>query len=260
MDLTQEQLLKLEKKVSVLLKKSGKLLFKKWRSSKKVSFKENIEPVTKFDLKIEKELKNRLAKIFPGAGFILEEEKCETSQKFNWVIDPIDQTRNFIGQLPLFYIQVALIFQGVPILGVIYNPVSNQLFSASFGNGVKLNGKSKSLINYNIKILKESVVDIDFGGNYDIDWKTSLANKLAKSALRIRMTGGSFAPYLLTGGIDAFVVLNQKTKAVDSFPRIILAKEAGLLYEKIDFEGYTIFITGNKNIFKEIRDLICRSD
>ena len=254
MNLNQKQLLDLENDVSVLVKKFGNTLLEEWQSKKEIFFRERKEPFTEFDLRIEQALRVELTKLLPNAGFILEEEEDEKQEEYNWVIDPIDQTRNFIGEIPIFYVQVALIYKDGPILGVIFNPVSNQLFSASYENGAKLNGKL--LINETEKELKDSIVDIDFGGGSDFVWKNLIFNKLTEFSHRVRLTGAAFAPYLLTGGIDAFVFLHQETKIVDQMPRIILFKEFGLLAEAIDFENHKIFIAGNKTIVKEIKNLI----
>lgn len=258
MNLTSKDLLLLEHKVSDLLKTFGNTLSQEWQYTQQVSLKEHREPVTELDIKIEKGIRLELAKLLPDAGFIVEEGEDRKTEEFNWIIDPIDQTKNFIGQIPLFYIQVALVHKDIPILGAIYNPVSGQLFSASQGNGAKLNNNH---ITKNVKnILKESLVDIDFGGNSNgVDWKISVLSKLVEAAYRIRITGGAFAPYLTTSGIDAFVELDEKTKIVDQMPRIIIARELGLLFEPLQFKNYKIFIAGSKNVFEEIKDIISKS-
>lgn len=258
MNLSQHNLLSLEHSVSELLKTIGDTLSQEWQHLQKVSLKEHREPVTEFDIKIEKSMQHELAKLLPSAGFIVEEGEDTKTDEYNWVIDPIDQTRNFIGQVPLFYTQVALVHRDIPVLGVIYNPVSGQLFSASQGNGTKLNDK---LISKNVKnTLEEALIDIDFGGNNNgVDWKIAIARRLAEVSYRIRITGGAFAPYLITSGIDAFVVLNEKSKIVDQMPRIILTRELGLLFEPLQLSQYKIFIAGSKPIFEEIKEIIFKS-
>lgn len=257
MNLSQDKLLRLEHNVSDLLKALGNTLSQEWQHIQQVSLKEHREPVTEFDIKIEKDIRIELAKLLPNAGFIVEEGENTEAKEFNWIIDPIDQTKNFIGQIPLFYTQVALMHKDIPILGVIYNPVSGQLFSASQRNGTKLNN---SLLTKKVKnTLEESLVDIDFGSNSNgVDWKISVLSKLAEVSYRIRITGGAFAPYLMTGGIDAFVVLNEKTKIVDQMPRMILTRELGLLFESLQLKNHKIFIAGSKAIFEEIKSIISK--
>ena len=247
----------LEHHVSDLLMHFGNILSQEWKHTQAVFLKEHREPVTEFDVKTEKGIRTELSKLLPSAGFIVEEGENIKSDEYNWIIDPIDQTKNFIGQIPLFYTQVALMHKDIPILGVIYNPVSGQLFSASQGNGTKLNNNplTKKVKN----TLEESLVDIDFGGNSeDINWKIPILEKLAGASYRIRITGGAFVPYLVTGGIDAFVVLNEKTKIVDQMPRMIIARELGLLFESLQLKDHKIFIAGSEAVFEEIKSIISK--
>jgi fructose-1,6-bisphosphatase/inositol monophosphatase family enzyme len=255
MPLLPEELARLEESVAGMLKKASATLVREWQHRKNVSLKALREPVTVFDVKVEEEIQAQLAKLLPEAGFILEEGADIEEGEYRWVVDPIDQTKNFIASIPLFYTQVALVRAGEPVLGVIYNPVSEQLFSASLGNGAKVNGVA---VIADVKdSLEEALVDVDFGGNdKHLDWKMGVLGRIAKAAYRIRITGGSFLPYIATGGIDASLVLNEKSKIVDQMPGIILAREAGLTAEVIDVGGRTLYLRGSPHVFQEIQDLL----
>lgn len=104
--------------------------------------------VTSVDISIENKLKEQLLNILPTSGFITEESEVEYSNQYNWVIDPIDGTTNFIYGYP-FSISVALCKQDVqdPILGVVYAPLKDKFFYASKGQGsyVKENNKKRKL-------------------------------------------------------------------------------------------------------------------
>ncbi len=255
MNFSQIELRKLEISVTSILKDLQQLLIQEWQRAQAVSLKALREPVTEIDIRVEKEIRGALAKLLPEAGFIVEEGDSLKGKEYQWVIDPIDQTKNFIGHIPLFYTQVALVYRDEPILGVILNPVSGQLFSASSGNGTKLNGET---IIKNVKdTLSEALVDIDFGGNSEgVDWKMPALSALAQAAYRIRITGGAFAPYLITGGIDAFISLSEVTKIVDQMPRIILTRELGLTSEILDIGGRRVYLAGSKTVFDEIRKIL----
>lgn len=244
----------LERQVSEAVMESAACLVEAWQQNKEVRFKQGADPVTKFDSRIEDELRQRLGDLLPEAGFIVEEGESIKASGNNWVIDPIDQTKNFVGQIPIFCVQVALVKDDTPILGVIYNPVSHQLLSASRGNGARLNGGKPPVSSK--KQLSESIVDIDFGDNSQLAWKLQSLENVAKAAFRVRVSGGAYAAYLLTGGIDAFLVVNEKTKPFDQLPRIIMAREAGLLFEEYDIQGHRVLIAGQPNIVQEIRDCI----
>lgn len=245
-----DDLARLEEQVAPLVIEAGEMLAHEWQHSKEVRFKQGADPVTQYDIQIEKTIRQELAKLLPEAGFIVEEGQTDKTDGFNWVIDPIDQTKNFVGQIPIFYVHVALLEKDEPVLGVIYNPVSKQLFSASKWNGTKLNGIKMTALAK--KRLDQAIVDIDFGGpSESLAWRTKAIEKLAQSAFRVRMSAGAYAPYLITGGIDLFIVVNETTKTMDQTPRIIIMREAGLVFEQVSVGGRPILIAGYPDAVRE---------
>jgi len=100
--------------------------------------------VTKADLEADRILKEALMKAFPDYGWLSEETRDDPSRferKRVWIVDPIDGTREFVMKTPEFVVSVALVEEGRGILGVIYNPMTDELFEASLGRGTKLNGQ-----------------------------------------------------------------------------------------------------------------------
>lgn len=253
--LSTKQLQQLENKVKLVVVEAGKLLEDSWQADKTVRFKTGADPVTEFDPQIEDYIRIRLARLLPDAGFIVEEGKSSVSGEYSWIIDPIDQTKNFVGQVPLFYVQVALLYQGEPVLGVIYNPASGQLFAASKGNETKLNGISAGPLP--ARTLEQSIIDIDFGGMTEtIEWRIKQLEKLARHAFRARISAAAYSPYLVTGAINAFVIINEKTKVLDQAPREIIMREAGASYEKVIVDGRPVIIAANPALVKEIAALL----
>lgn len=101
-------------------------------------------PVTSADLAVNNLLHAQLLSLFPGDGWLSEESPDDANrlQKDRvWVVDPIDGTKAFINRVPEFCISVALIEHGHPVVAAIYNPSTDELFSAVRGGGVQLNGK-----------------------------------------------------------------------------------------------------------------------
>ncbi len=98
--------------------------------------------VTDFDLAVQNFLKERLLLLCPDIGFLAEEEPegAMSADRPFWVLDPIDGTMNFIRELGLSAISLALIENGETVMGVVYNPFSGELFSAERGKGAFLNG------------------------------------------------------------------------------------------------------------------------
>ncbi len=255
--LEKSQLIEIELAVIELLKVAGEKLLEVWDNSLEIRYKGFQDVYTDYDITTENWLREQLALLIPEAGFIVEEGGSDEKTNLNWVIDPIDGTRNFSNRLPLFYSQVALVEQGEPVLAATYNPIGKQMFSGGAKTGLRLNGKilTRGKHRHN---LGEGIVDIDFGSNANLDYKIESVKKLAKYCHRIRITSGAYEPYILTGAIDAHVVLDAKeTKPVDQYPRMALAWAQGLAYERVKLRsGMEIYLAGDKYIFESIKELL----
>ena len=98
--------------------------------------------VSYVDKTAEERLVAGLSQILPGAGFIAEEGTADDrQQKQVWIIDPLDGTTNFTHGLPPFAISVALVQEGTPVVGVVYEIGANEMYSAVAGEGAQCNGK-----------------------------------------------------------------------------------------------------------------------
>ena len=93
--------------------------------------------VTNADLKAEKILFEELSQARPGYGFLMEEkgaiEGSDTTHR--WIIDPLDGTTNFMHGIPHFAISVALERDGTLVAGIVYNPITDEMFFAERGQG-----------------------------------------------------------------------------------------------------------------------------
>jgi myo-inositol-1(or 4)-monophosphatase len=97
------------------------------------------EMVSFVDVESEKMLKTVLDHLVPGAGFFGEETGKEGNQEFLWIVDPLDGTTNFLSGLDQFAVSVAFVENGETILGAIYKPASQEMYSAVKGGGYFLN-------------------------------------------------------------------------------------------------------------------------
>ena len=93
------------------------------------------------DVETEKLLVAGLQQLLPQAGFVTEESTIESNRntEYTWIIDPLDGTTNFLHGLPAWCISVALCQHGKPIIGVVFAPVWNEMFTAVKGQGAWLN-------------------------------------------------------------------------------------------------------------------------
>lgn len=106
--------------------------------------------VTEGDLASEKVIVAALQDAFPDHYIVSEEgggsDKSTAEAEYFWYIDPIDGTSNFANNIPLFSICLALADRDKnPLVGIIYNPVHNEMFSAALGHGATLNGRAISV-------------------------------------------------------------------------------------------------------------------
>lgn len=99
--------------------------------------------VSQADIRAEKTLHDELQKARPAFGFLMEEsgEKQGTDTQSRWIIDPLDGTTNFLHGIPHFAISIALERQGTIVAGLIYNPVTDEMFTAERGGGAFLNDR-----------------------------------------------------------------------------------------------------------------------
>lgn len=110
--------------------------------------KSDRSPVTSADLAIDRILYTHVLDAFPGDGWLSEEspDNSDRLQKQRvWVIDPIDGTKAFIKREPEFCISAALVVDGHPVVAAVFNPSSDELFTAIKGGGLLLNHQPVSL-------------------------------------------------------------------------------------------------------------------
>src|ERR1700728_779934 len=107
-----------------------------------VGFKGPQDFLTEVDGETETFIAERLLEIFPSDGFIGEESKARSAGEGGaaWVVDPIDGTANFARAVPQFCVSIACVAAGKVEVGVIYDPMRDELFAARRGGGARLNG------------------------------------------------------------------------------------------------------------------------
>lgn len=113
-------------------------------SAEDIAVKDLNSLVSYVDIEAEKRIVSGLKRLLPEAGFITEEETISSvtdDRQYNWVIDPLDGTTNFIHQLPFFAVSIALRFDTNYIVGVVYDVMHDQLYSAAQNLGAFMNDK-----------------------------------------------------------------------------------------------------------------------
>src|ERR1035437_8017417 len=137
-DLTPE--LALAKKAA---RAAGEILRGYWRrGGYEIGSKGHDNPVTAADLDADRAIKKLLRDPFPGYGW-LSEETADNDDRLKcrrvWIVDPLDGTKEFIKGIAEFAVAIALVEDGVPVLGVTYNPIKREMYWAARGVGCHLN-------------------------------------------------------------------------------------------------------------------------
>lgn len=98
------------------------------------------------DRNVETLIRQRVAEAFATDGFLGEEYGYQEGQSgLTWVVDPIDGTAPFVNGMPTWCVSIAVLYRGVPVIGVIHVPCDDELYAAAAGMGASLNGKKLSL-------------------------------------------------------------------------------------------------------------------
>lgn len=143
---TSDELASIKSAVEFLCREVGAIIVSKRKQAFRVDEKAFNNLVTEVDKYAETLLVDGLKSIVPQAGFLAEEGTGEpASSGLNWIIDPIDGTTNFVHDIPLYCISIALAQDEQILVGVVYEPNREECFSAFIGGGSVLNGKAVSV-------------------------------------------------------------------------------------------------------------------
>ncbi|MGD2294304.1 MAG: inositol monophosphatase family protein [Candidatus Aminicenantes bacterium] len=241
--------------------RAGELLRKHSETPPEVHFKGAVDLVTDLDNRAQNIIYEVLSSRFPDFDFLAEEDLCEEKGSvFRWIIDPLDGTTNYAHNFPVFCVSVALEREGEVVLGVIYDPMREEMFCAVKGQGARLNEKSIRVSS--VKELDKSLLATGFP--YDL--RTSRVNNVnhfvhfVTRAQGIRR-GGSAALdlcYVACGRFDGFWEL--KLQPWDVAAGGLIAKEAGghvsdFLNGKFDIFGTETLAT-NGHIHEQMVDVL----
>lgn len=164
-------------KVMAWAKETGKIQLSYFRGNDLgITTKSNVyDVVTRVDKECEAFLLSQISAAFPGHAVLGEESgKHEGKEDFCWVIDPLDGTNNYSQGLPVFTVSIGLQYRGKTVLGVVYAPYFNELYSAALGKGAFLNGKPLRVGDK--KDLEHSVVATGFPYDKDVNPDNNVEN------------------------------------------------------------------------------------
>ncbi len=197
------------------------------RDSFTVGFKGPQNYLTEVDGEVERLIATRLHEVFPSDGFIGEEGEGRVGQTGApiWVVDPIDGTANFARGAPHFCVSIAAILDGEVEIGVIYDPMVDELFAARRGAGATLNAAAMRVSS--TADLKAASVEVGWNMRYGADAFLGLFGRVVKAGSAVVRSGSGALglAYVAAGRRDGYV--ENHMNAWDCLAGIALVREAG---------------------------------
>ncbi|MFM2478407.1 inositol-1-monophosphatase [Celerinatantimonas sp. MCCC 1A17872] len=202
--------------------------------------------VTNVDQAAERAIIETIQKSYPEHGIVAEESGITQGENsdFQWIIDPLDGTTNFIKGIPHFAVSVALQVKGKTEHAIIYDPLLNELFTASRGQGAQLNG-------YRLRVNKLRDLDgaiiatgLPFKQKHLTETYFAMLNAVFEDCGDIRRAGSAALDlaYVAAGRLDGYFELGLKPW--DLAAGELIAREAGALVTDVA-GGYNFYKTGN---------------
>jgi myo-inositol-1(or 4)-monophosphatase len=203
MDKTYRELVEIAAKAA---RAAGQIMREGWGKPHDIQFKGVTNLVTEVDRAAEERILTELRAATPDFALLTEESGAHgSSARFRWVIDPVDGTTNYAHHFPYFSVSIALEESGTSVAGVVYDPILDQLFSATRGGGAFLN--EASIHCSPARTLSESVIAT--GLVYDM-WETDRGIteivQMIKHARSVRINGSAALDmaYVACGRLDAY--------------------------------------------------------
>ena len=212
---------------SAIAREAGVLARQHFRSRPKtlhVVFKGNQDYISAVDAEVEALIRARLQDAFPDDSFYGEEGGGAFAADV-WMVDPIDGTANFMRGIPLFCISIAFVRDGQACIGVIYDPVHDELYAAQSGRGATLDGQPMRVSG--LTDIRQATIEAGWSTRLSHDRYTALVQTLKEAGAGVRRGGsGALAlAYVADGRVDAYCELHMN--AWDALAGLVLVQEAG---------------------------------
>ena len=239
------------KDVKKIVIKTGKYQLEKFNSRDfSIDAKSTIvELVTEVDLESEKRILDNLSNKYPEISYVSEERgSSENQSEYKWILDPLDGTTNFSQGLPVFTISLALTKRGNSVLGIVYNPFTNEFFHAIKGVGAFLNDKRIGVSNR--KKLENCVLGTGFSYSRAIDMQNNLEifsyfGPLVRGLRRLGAASYDLCN-VARGALDGYWEMNLRIWDVAASDIII--KEAGGSIVYVEQKEGISLVCGNDDI------------
>ena len=207
----------------------------------KASVKNASELVTQTDARCQKIIIERIKENYPDHGFIAEEgeegkifkQPPRTGQSLWWAIDPIDGTNNFAHGMPFFASSIAVLEAGSPIVGVIFEPATDSMFTAVKGDEAQLNGRRITASKENL----DEFASVGLDSHFDNEVPPWACEIIRRTRFRNFGTTALQIAYVAKGSLIATIASDPKLW--DIAAGAVIAEAAGAVMS--DWQGGKIF-------------------
>ncbi|PAV84084.1 hypothetical protein WR25_21182 [Diploscapter pachys] len=232
--------------------------------------------VTETDQAVEKMLIDGLSKAFPDHKFIGEESvsggaKIEFTDAPTWIIDPIDGTTNFVHRIPMIAICVGLTIKKQLRAGIVFNPITRELYTAQTGRGAFKNGfpihvSNNKTINTSVLCASMGIHNVKAMGGKWLEMAQSNIRKQIEAGVRGHRSFGSAAINMIMvsqGCVDAYVEYGLHAWDMAA-PAVVLLEAGGVMFDPSgsDFNlmGRKILCAATKELAMEISSKLTHAD
>ncbi len=232
-----------------------------------VSIKGPANFVTAADHRAEEIIFTELSRVRPGYGFLMEERGAVPGpdKTHRWIVDPLDGTTNFLHGIPVFCISIGLERDGDLIAGIIYNPISDEIYSAEKGKGAFVNDRRLNDRRLRVaarKSLADAVVatGIPHRGRTGHPAFLQEIGTVMSEVAGIRRTGSAALDlaWIAAGRFDAY--WERNLGAWDMAAGIVIVREAGGIVSDLDGDAAMLakggVLAANQAIHKALLPLL----
>ncbi|MEH7380650.1 inositol monophosphatase family protein [Bacillus sp. JJ1533] len=249
---------------------AGEILRNATKESVNVEYKTSAaDLVTNKDKEIEQFFIDHIMTEYP-THFILGEEGLAKEQQYNpeseivWIVDPIDGTTNFVHQKSNFAISIGIYEKGQPRIGIVYDPIADEMFHAIAGQGAYLNEKPlPKLIDKELEEANISICQYWLVPNEKVDH--TIFTKVIQKARGTRYLGSAALEivYVACGRLDTY--LDFRLSPWDIAGGMVILEEVGGVMRTLENQTFSVFsphitLFSNNNVLKEIFDTINREN
>ena len=240
-------------------KEAGKIMVAGWQTDLATVSKADNSLVTKIDGLSEEKIISIIQETFPDHKIVGEEGGESGNSDFSWHIDPIDGTTNYSRRVPICAVSIALVKDNLPIVGVVYNPFTQELYWAEKGQGAHLNDKK---ITTSLETtIEKAVVAISYSHNSEVRKFVAQRTQILSRCRTKREFGSAVyeLALLASGRLDAVFLAGHYSW--DLAAGMLLITEAGgigtdELGKETDIHGKYFVATANSQLQQQFLDIL----